>query len=86
MLVEMLTGQFLLEDILSAAQLLVGGGEEDNKCTEFVRKWADEINKWELGTIEEVSGNMEESAEVTERNHSVRKNVQHSLQEWVLDQ
>jgi hypothetical protein len=34
---------------------------------EFVKKWAEEINKWELGTIEEVPGNMEESVEATER-------------------
>jgi hypothetical protein len=66
--------------VLAAAKSLMGGEEAapEGNCLEFVRKWADEINKWELGTIEEVSGNMEESAEVTERTHSVRKNVKHS--------
>jgi hypothetical protein len=31
----------------------------------FIQKWANEVEKWELGPIEEVSGNMEESADVT---------------------
>ena len=39
----------------------------------FIQKWANELEKWELGPIEEVSGYMEESADVTERNIPIKK-------------
>lgn len=37
----------------------------NSPCMVFVKKWADELDKWELGPIEEVSCNMEESANIT---------------------
>lgn len=69
MLVEMLTGQYMLQDLISACEILTEShpniNQEDNVYIMFIQKWANEVEKWELGPIEEVSGNMEESADVT---------------------